>query len=276
MNLEETKVSVLLPVYNNGKYLKYCLNGIIDFAYEIIIIEGCWNPEFPNRSNDSTLSVIDTFAAKYSNKIKVIYYDSSPDLKGPLTNTYKPIVLWNELRAKQSALDLVSGNWFMLVDSDEVYDPGQLVNLKSYLDNYTNIEDIAFSFSVPAFVFYFNYSFGTEEYFHRINSIRDKPLLTYTDNLDYSGLEYVHDYLDKDLVYCCHFGWTLDRLESKFLIWQAPEIETWKKKWELEISGQEPNLNNNYHLFAGRTGFARTFKKFDKKFPEILKALITG
>ena len=55
------KVSVIIPVYNSSKYLKECLDSVINQTYqnlEIIIIN--------DNSNDNSLSIINSFILSFS------------------------------------------------------------------------------------------------------------------------------------------------------------------------------------------------------------------
>jgi glycosyltransferase involved in cell wall biosynthesis len=169
------RISVLMAVYNNDQYLMQALKSISVIADQIIIVEGAWNPELSKRSTDNTIQVIDEFIKSSNNKIniEIISYDHLDESSIgalPKTDTYRPIVLANEIRARSMGLSRMTGDWFMLVDSDEIYKPQNLNQLKEYLNNFTGLDD-PFNFRIPAFVFYFDYGFGTEEYFPRISRL---------------------------------------------------------------------------------------------------------
>lgn len=60
------KVSVIIPVYNVEKYLKECLESIIDQSLEDIEIV-CVN----DGSTDNSLSILESYA-ELDNRIKII------------------------------------------------------------------------------------------------------------------------------------------------------------------------------------------------------------
>ncbi len=60
-----SKISIVIPSYNKGKYLKTTLNSILNQKYdnlEVIIQDGS--------SSDESLKIIKSFAKKYPNKVK--------------------------------------------------------------------------------------------------------------------------------------------------------------------------------------------------------------
>lgn len=60
-------VSVIVPNYNNEKYLECCLNSILSQTYpikEIVVYDDC--------SNDHSIDILKEFAAKDS-RVQVIY-----------------------------------------------------------------------------------------------------------------------------------------------------------------------------------------------------------
>jgi glycosyltransferase involved in cell wall biosynthesis len=67
--LKNPKVSVCVITYNQEKYIRQCLQSLVDqvtdFDYEIIVGEDC--------STDSTRSIVEEFASKYPELIRPIY-----------------------------------------------------------------------------------------------------------------------------------------------------------------------------------------------------------
>lgn len=265
--MSDTRIGVITPVYNNATFLRSSIESVIDFADSITIIEGAWNPELPSRSTDGTLEVIEGILRDFkSRNIRALYYEARSDLELPETNTYRPIVLANELRAKQIALDSWGNDypdWFMLVDSDEVYHKNQLEWLKAtLLEPLSDVEDEVFSIDIPAFVFYFNYFFGTYENFHRITSIREKPQIDYTDTLkNTKGLPVNRMILDRNDILMAHYGYVADeRIPIKMSMWDEKETEYWYN--EVYLPARKGNINvENCHLFARKLGYGGKFEE---------------
>ena len=93
-------VSIIVPVYNTEKYLPKCLDSILaqTFAdFECLLIE--------NGSNDNSGKICDDYAAK-DFRIKVVHQ------KGKGVSF-----------ARNTALDMASGQWIVFVDSDDWIEP---------------------------------------------------------------------------------------------------------------------------------------------------------
>lgn len=92
-----TKVSVIVPVYNEEKFLNDCLKSLVNQTLkdiEIIVVN--------DGSTDSSLDIIQKFASKYQGKIKVI--DSKNNGAGS---------------ARNKGLDIATGEFIKFVDADD-------------------------------------------------------------------------------------------------------------------------------------------------------------
>lgn len=94
------KLSIIVPVYNmagDGK-LEYCLNSLLSQEmedYEIIAVD--------DKSTDSSLEILQEYARKYPDKLKVI---ASPENK-------------RQGGAKNLGLEQAEGEWLGFIDSDD-------------------------------------------------------------------------------------------------------------------------------------------------------------
>ncbi|OQP47350.1 hypothetical protein A4H97_07555 [Niastella yeongjuensis] len=88
-------VSICIPTYNHGKYIRRCLEGVMmqqtGFAFEVIIGEDC--------STDDTRSIIQEFEKKHPGIIKPIYHQQNV---GPQRNAYE--FCWPRLTGKYIAV----------------------------------------------------------------------------------------------------------------------------------------------------------------------------
>ena len=110
-------ISIVVPVYNVEKYLKKCIQSIINQTYknlEIILVD--------DGSNDNSGKICNEFAQK-DNRIKVIH-----KING------------GQADARNKALDIMSGEWVSFVDSDDFIDKFHIKNL--YLQAVRNNSDI--------------------------------------------------------------------------------------------------------------------------------------
>ncbi|WP_294379379.1 glycosyltransferase [uncultured Clostridium sp.] len=92
------KISVIVPVYNNEKYLERCINSLIKQTLkeiEIILINDC--------STDGSLNILKEYEKKYSDKIVVI---SHKEKKGPGGS-------------RNTGIDMAHGEYIGFVDSDD-------------------------------------------------------------------------------------------------------------------------------------------------------------
>lgn len=96
MEVEKVKISVIIPVYNVEKYLKRCLDSVVNQTYknlEIILIDdGC---------TDGSGNICDEYAAK-DKRIIVIHKEN-----GGLSN------------ARNKGLDICTGEYISFIDSDD-------------------------------------------------------------------------------------------------------------------------------------------------------------
>ncbi len=126
--MNSIKVSVIIPVYNVEKYLRQCLNSVVNQTLEdieiIVINDG---------STDNTLKIVQEYATKYKN-IKIIdkqnegcykarnigletamgeyiaFLDSDDYIE---SNIYEKLYL----KAKETDADIVSSNYYILQDT---------------------------------------------------------------------------------------------------------------------------------------------------------------
>lgn len=97
-NICMIEISVTVPVYNVEKYLIRCLNSILhqsfDLNYEVICVD--------DGSTDSSPVILEAFAQKYPDKVKVIRQENQ-----------------GLSVARNTAMEYVQGKYTMFVDSDD-------------------------------------------------------------------------------------------------------------------------------------------------------------
>lgn len=94
--MDNSKVSIIIPVYNTGKYLFDCLNSIINQTHknlEIIIVD--------DGSTDDSPKICDDYAQK-DNRIKVIHKNNEGVSK-----------------ARNAGIEIATGDYFYFPDSDD-------------------------------------------------------------------------------------------------------------------------------------------------------------
>ena len=106
-------VSIIIPVFNAEKYLRRCLNSIINQTYqnfEIILVD--------DESTDGSGEICDSFAVRDS-RIKVIHIPNG-----------------GASLARKKGLDLSKGKYITFVDSDDWVSPFYVSTLFHMIDEY--------------------------------------------------------------------------------------------------------------------------------------------
>ena len=101
------KVSVIMPVYNTESELNNTLKSVLDQTLqdiEVICVDDC--------STDGSLRILNEWAAK-NGRVKVVHFEKN---QGVAT-------------ARNTALDMVQGEYIAFLDSDDAYDPAFLEKL---------------------------------------------------------------------------------------------------------------------------------------------------
>lgn len=120
-----TKVSIIVPVYNSGKYLKTCLDSIVRGTLkdiEIIAIDDC--------STDNSLLILEEYA-KEDSRIKV--YHNEKNL--------------GQGASRNRGLDVARGEYIGFVDSDDYVS----------CTMYENMYNIAIETNAPLVITYIDY-----------------------------------------------------------------------------------------------------------------------
>lgn len=109
-------VSIIVPIYKVEPYLRRCLDSLIDQTYanlEIICVD--------DGSPDGCPAIVDEYAAKDSRIVAI--HQENQGLAG----------------ARNSALDVMRGEWVTGVDSDDYLEPNAIEKLLSVADDDTDI-----------------------------------------------------------------------------------------------------------------------------------------
>ena len=118
--MEEIKVSVMCLVYNHGKYLRDCLEGILmqrtDFAYEILLHD--------DASTDNSADILREYEAKYPNVVKPIYQTENQYSRSiPISFTYQ--------------YPRAQGKYIALCEGDDYWiDPYKLQKQVDYMESH--------------------------------------------------------------------------------------------------------------------------------------------
>ena len=107
------KVSVIVPVYNVEKYLKYSIGGILKQSYknlEIILVN--------DGSEDNSLAICEEYSKK-DNRIKIISVENG-----------------GQGRARNIGLKHSTSDWILFLDADDYYDNNAVEYLVELAERY--------------------------------------------------------------------------------------------------------------------------------------------
>ena len=120
------KFSIIIAVYNSGKYLKECLDSIIDQTFsdfEVICIN--------DGSTDNSQSILEEYRDKYD-FIQVI----SQEHQGVGS-------------ARNHGMEIASGEYINFLDSDDKFSPNVLESVNSFISSHNDIDVV----SIPTYFF---------------------------------------------------------------------------------------------------------------------------
>ncbi|HEV8889000.1 TPA: glycosyltransferase family 2 protein [Streptococcus pneumoniae] len=107
------KVSVIVPIYNVEKYLKYSIGGILKQSYknlEIILVN--------DGSQDNSLAICEEYS-KIDNRIKIISVESG-----------------GQGKARNIGLQHSTSDWILFLDADDYYDNNAVEYLVELAERY--------------------------------------------------------------------------------------------------------------------------------------------
>ena len=119
------KFSIVVPVYNSGKYLESSINSILAQTYqdfEIILVD--------DGSTDFSAALCDAIKMAHLEKIKVIHQTN----KGPLLS-------------RCNAVNEAEGDYCIFFDSDDFLEPDCLDELKDIIERNSYPDMVIYSFS---------------------------------------------------------------------------------------------------------------------------------
>jgi glycosyltransferase involved in cell wall biosynthesis len=198
------KLSMLLPVLNEGQLLEANLETTLPYVDEAIIVDG--GPEGP--STDDTASIVEQFSKVHPGKIT--YLSDTFDL-GDTT--------WDESKQRNLGLSKVTGDFLMPHCGDMIYDEEDMARLREAVDKYSD-KKIFFCFFLE---FWLNINhlrlYRAPESFNAwfpVPQIGDIPILSMELELYYENgpcLHFNHSLLTNyDFLYIhkvtrFHYGW---------------------------------------------------------------------
>lgn len=195
------KISMLMPVFNEGLLLRYSLEHTIKYIDELIIVDG--GPNGP--STDETKMIIDCYNKLYPNKIK--YYQGIFRMENGS---------WDESAHRNFGLSKVTGDILMPHCGDMIYTEKDLITIIEAINKYPD-KRIIYCFFVEFWLDQSNirmYGGHAMEAWFPVLAISDIPFVSMDLVSNYfSGPNLkIHDYTNNDFmfipnVFRYHYGW---------------------------------------------------------------------
>ncbi len=110
------KVSVIIPLYNDEKYLAVCLESLLIQTFtdfEVIVVDDC--------STDSSLAIVESYLEKFGGRLKVFSLEE---------NTGSGAV------PRNIGLEIASGKYVYFMDSDDLMIDNALETLYNFAEEY--------------------------------------------------------------------------------------------------------------------------------------------
>ncbi len=277
------RLSFVMIVLNGKPFIEYTLNAIYSFAQEIIIVEGAVekclfaaNPD--GSSKDGTVELIKSFP--------------DPDRKIRLVQG-----IWLEKMDMQNkALELVSGDYVWLVDSDEVYKRKDIEAIIKMLKDDTSITQINF---IPDnfwkgfdYIFVSPYFFEKEAHYRRVfkfvmgakfTSHRPPTLFLPGINKTTEELHTIDGNTTRGMgIYPYHYSYVLEeQVRQKIELYNR---YGWGKSWNIDLNlwfnecylkwlpENRTEIESKYPVWTGG-GNSHT-KLFEGEHPEVMKDFV--
>ena len=122
--MNQPLVSIIIPVYNTAPYLEQCLEAIIHQTYEnieVILVD--------DGSTDESGAICERYA-RQDNRIQVVHKSNG-----------------GQSSARNVALDMMTGEWVLFVDSDDWIETNTLEVIFSHKEDQADIIEFGFSYS---------------------------------------------------------------------------------------------------------------------------------
>lgn len=119
--MEESLVSIVMPLYNTEKYVKSAIKSVLNQTFsnwELIVVDDC--------STDESVKVASTLVEEDS-RIKLIRLEEN---SGPAI-------------ARNSGIEIAKGKYLAFLDADDIWKPNKLKKQIRFMQ----VNDIAFSFT---------------------------------------------------------------------------------------------------------------------------------
>jgi glycosyltransferase involved in cell wall biosynthesis len=128
------EISIIVCTYNRGKYLKNCINSVINqtfYDWELLVVD--------DGSQDNTFEIVNTYLHKFNN-IRYLKHQNK-----------------KQCYAKNAGIQASFGSYITFLDSDDAYKPNHLQSRLEYMKANPEIDLIEGGFATDEEIFVADY-----------------------------------------------------------------------------------------------------------------------
>ena len=285
----EPKFYILTCAYNCEAFVREAIESVKDFAEHLVIVEGSWSKELPNRSIDNTYEICKNLVKNNTN-ISLIEFNKYNEplnyenftcerhkewIKSALTHKYyNGYSLQNQLLARDTGIKELErkaiknnhlfNGYLIMVDADEVYNQESLENLRDIVRIFGTDYDM---FRIEGKVFYFDFNHYAKELFPRVFKIKQNMFSADDCAIETPEGEYGERMnIEPELVSFYHYSYSPKRdLDSKLKMWRQDSVEKWKKKHKPLLTNSKTYSSETVHLFEDINEVYSDYRLYDFK-----------
>lgn len=248
------KIGVMMNVYNEIDWIDAALSSIVDWADEIVIVEGAYGIAIeagaPKRSDDGTLERLILWESAHDN-ITVLHKNERDEAP--------------QLQCGINVLKKLKIDWYLLVDGDEIWEPNSLVAVKKAMIN--GERNGIYQYRVHFYNFINSFDLHYDAVMKRIFKLTPGAIAVGQNGLIWpdhgksvdTGGDLPHVAVLNPAFKCYHY--TEIKPAGRWLL---------KKKY-LKVRDGNPRFDSWKATKDGFVNDEKNIKKFTKKHPEIVK-----
>lgn len=246
----EAKISVGILCYNEADLIGPCIDTIAPYVSEVIISDGLMYGTIGSKlnpintpSSDGTLDILEQKALEYDNIVRLDFHHIQTLFEKDIRNLQ---------------LKIATGNYFLIVDADEIWGEQNILRLKDFLKT-TN----ANAFSVPCKNFFYNPNTFINQYLERLFKI--SPYTKFRGNNEIVGDDNICS-IPSDICNFFHYGYIdRERVRRRCELYSSIEYYHCCGPWWYDNIYSKYDGTNFDELRKLNGG---TFHLFGKRFPQ--------
>lgn len=289
-------INVLMMAYNTEQFLEAAVRSIISCVDSVTIIEGGW-AQGAGWSSDRTWDIALDLEQKFAPALRSWQWkqksieeycsmcECSPAQKLILERAvnhpyYDGYALQQQLMARDWGLRIIKARhsedpgWLFIVDSDEIYDPNEVLAAQAFIEIMGDSHDM---FAIQAKTFYFDFNHYAEEWYRRVLRIKSGAFFSDDNSLEWDGGELKNSLnIDPSIIQMWHYGYIgVERVEKKLQMWKQEDVAAWREKHFDRLRGNVPYQGETVHLFEKKNpGYVNyRLKEFHGDHPLMVREL---